>query len=442
MLRGKWRLDKLLGVGGMASVYAGMHRNGRSGAVKVLHVELSTDPGIRARFLQEGYAANRVGHPGAVAVLDDDTAEDGSVFLVLELLEGETVEARCARSGGALPWPEALSVGDQVLDVLRAAHARGIVHRDLKPENLFVTVDGVVKVLDFGIARVRDISREHGGTRSGMVMGTPSYMPPEQARGLWDVVDARTDIWATGATLFAIITGRAVHSGRTSNEILLSAMTARAPRLAEVAPGVPPAVGALVDRALAFEIGHRWADAQTMQAALRAAYHAAEGAPISSAAKLTVPPTMLSVGAVRPSRTTSAAVADQTAPQLTAGRGWPVAAALAAGMTLLVVAATGLYSALRPANVPGGTSASAREIGAAVTPAAAPPPSSSVVASSSATPPSSAVTPAPRPGVPEVSISALPEARSAEPERAKLKAPVRTPPVAGSTAEDPWDRRR
>lgn len=100
VLRDKWRLDALLGLGGMAAVYAATHRNGKRGAIKLLHTELSVDTDVRARFLREGYVANKVGHPGAVAVLDDDTADDGSVFLVMELLEGESVDARAQRFGG------------------------------------------------------------------------------------------------------------------------------------------------------------------------------------------------------------------------------------------------------------------------------------------------------------------------------------------------------
>jgi eukaryotic-like serine/threonine-protein kinase len=165
VLKDKWRLDELLGVGGMASVYAATHRNASRVAVKMLHVELSLDPSIRARFQREGYLANTVGHPGAVRVLDDDVADDGSVFLVMELLEGETVLARWIRKGRTLPAEEVVSVTDQLLDVLAAAHARGTVHRDIKPENIFLTRDGLVKVLDFGIARVQELASGSGATK-------------------------------------------------------------------------------------------------------------------------------------------------------------------------------------------------------------------------------------------------------------------------------------
>ena len=271
VLRNKWRLDRLLGVGGMAAVYEGTHRNGKRGAVKVLHLELSMHEDARARFLQEGYVANRVDHPGAVSVLDDDVAKDGSVFLVMELLEGRTLEEISA----AQPWrrlgaPEALAIADQLLDVLAAAHDKGIVHRDLKPENLFLTREGRVKVLDFGLARVREAQGARM-TKTGSAMGTPAFLPPEQAHGQWDKVDGRTDLWAVGATLFTLLTGRLVHEADNLNKLLLAAMTHPAPAIRSALPDLPKPAAALVDKALAFEPKDRWSDARAMQKALREA---------------------------------------------------------------------------------------------------------------------------------------------------------------------------
>src|SRR5262249_574389 len=151
--------------------------------------------------LREGYVANAVGHPGAVGVLDDDVAEDGSVFLVMELLEGHTVDARAkSRPGSKLTPGEVLAIADQLLATLTAAHAKGVVHRDLKPETIFLTQDGQVKVLDFGLARLQEWSKssKQRMTATGAAMGTPAFMPPEQALGNWDTVDARTDLWAVG----------------------------------------------------------------------------------------------------------------------------------------------------------------------------------------------------------------------------------------------------
>ena len=289
VLKEKWRLDVLLGVGGMAAVYAATHRNGSRVAIKVLHPELSTHHQVRTRFLREGYVANAVGHEGAVRVSDDDVAEDGSAFLVMELLDGETLEDRRTRCGGTLGEDEVLSVVDQLLDVLAAAHEKGVIHRDIKPDNIFVTRTGQVKLLDYGIARLREVTSKSTATVSGATMGTPAFMPPEQARALWDEVDARSDLWAVGATMFNLLTGQVVHDGRTPNEQLLHAMTKEPAPLASVLPSATPAVCHLVDRALSFEKNRRWNDATRMQEALRSAYHDRHGKPITTSPRLVVP---------------------------------------------------------------------------------------------------------------------------------------------------------
>jgi serine/threonine-protein kinase len=289
VLNGKWHLDVLLGVGGMAAVYAATHRNGSRAAVKLLHPELSLQMDVRRRFQREGYIANAVGHGGAVKVLDDDVAEDGSFFLVTELLDGETADDRRVRAGGRLPEDEVLCIVDRVLDVLVAAHGRGVVHRDLKPDNVFVTRDGSIKVLDFGIARLRENSGAGPMRTQDGTMGTPAFMSPEQARGVWDEVDGRTDLWAIGATMFNLLTGGLVHVARSPNERLYLAMTHVARPLTEVLPDATPAVAEVVDRALAFQRDARWPDATQMQEAVRRAYHECLGKPISAAAPLAVP---------------------------------------------------------------------------------------------------------------------------------------------------------
>ena len=211
VLRGKYRLDRVLGIGGMAVVYAATHRNQKRFAVKVLHTELSMRQDIRARFLREGYAANTVDHPGAVAVLDDDVSEDGAAFLVMELLEGASVEHLWEKHGYTLPVGAALTIAHQLMEILAAAHAKAIVHRDIKPANLFVTREGQLKVLDFGIARVRDAAISGAqATGTGLVLGTPAFMSPEQALAKSQEIDARTDVWAAGATLFTLLSGRNV----------------------------------------------------------------------------------------------------------------------------------------------------------------------------------------------------------------------------------------
>lgn len=298
-LRAKWRLDRVIGVGGMAAVYEATHRNRNRVAIKLLHPALSLDEEIRQRFLREGYVGNSIDHPGAVKILDDDVTEEGVAFLVMELLQGETLEERLVSRGGVLPPRTVLTLADRLLDVLAAAHAQGVVHRDIKPDNIFLTSDGALKVLDFGIARLHQGDR--GATRHGSFMGTPAFCAPEQARGRWDEVDARTDIFSVGATLFTALTGEHLHQAETPSEQLALAIGTRARSLAEIWPEAPVDVTTLVDRALNYEKQDRFQSAEEMQASVREAlcrlpYGEEEGARASSTVSLrraeTVPQTI------------------------------------------------------------------------------------------------------------------------------------------------------
>ncbi|HEX9295442.1 MAG TPA: serine/threonine-protein kinase, partial [Polyangiaceae bacterium] len=201
VLRATWRLERLLGVGGMAAVYEGRHcRNDGCHAVKVLHPEMSEREDVRMRFLREARAANAVKHPGVVRVYDDGVAEDGSAFLVMDLLEGESLTTRANKQ--VVEIGELLGWVDEILDILAAAHSAGIVHRDLKPDNIFLTSDGRVKLLDFGIARVNDAVPSSLKTRMGTALGTAPYMAPEQALGKLSEVDGRADLFSLGAMMF------------------------------------------------------------------------------------------------------------------------------------------------------------------------------------------------------------------------------------------------
>jgi serine/threonine protein kinase len=324
VLQDKWTLDALLGVGGMAAVYAATHRNGKRVAVKMLHFDFSQNEEVKKRFLQEGYAANTIQHEGAVSVLDDDVAQDGSAFIVMELLEGETVEQRWERHVQRLPVRDVLAIVDQTLEVLAAAHAKNVVHRDIKPENLFITRAGVLKVLDFGIARVHEAHRERAtSTRVGVVMGTPAFMAPEQARARWDEVDGRTDLWALGATMFTLLSGRTVHEGTTANDQLILSATTQAPSLAAAVQGVPPAVVAIVDRALAFDRARRWPDAESMREAVAAAL-AGLGGPesVPSSMKRPATSTMLSGGPMPAPASPAAATVLDAAGTASAAKAW------------------------------------------------------------------------------------------------------------------------
>jgi len=259
MISGKWRLDALIGVGGMAAVYMATHRNGAVGAIKILHEEVGMNQEVRERFLREAYIANKVGHDGTVKVLDDDEDENGVPFIVMELLQGRSVEDAAEDAGGTLSVEATLDVIDQTLAVLEAAHEHKIIHRDLKPENLFQLPDGRIKVLDFGIARLREDNAKK--TQTGMVMGTPSFMAPEQAMGRWTDVDARTDLYAVGATAFTLLSGHPVHEAETAGEMLVAAATRPARSLARVLHNAPFNLVALVDRALSYERDNRFSSA-------------------------------------------------------------------------------------------------------------------------------------------------------------------------------------
>jgi serine/threonine-protein kinase len=279
VLDGKWTLERLLGSGGMAAVYGARHRNGARAAVKILHRDLSRHQEVRERFLREGYAANRVEHPGAVKVLDDDVIADGpdagTAYLVMELLEGEALQDRLER-----PPPvgelEFLRIAESVLEVLEAAHSRGVVHRDLKPENIFLAqpeagaaaVTVQIKVLDFGLAR---LLQGQAITTYGLALGTPSFMSPEQAAGRIDEIDGRTDLFALAATGFRLRGGRRIHEGENAVELVTKMSKLPAPRLSTVARDVSGPFARVIDRALEFRREDRYENAAAMRKDVRLA---------------------------------------------------------------------------------------------------------------------------------------------------------------------------
>ncbi len=268
LVLGKWRLDHLIGVGGMAAVFEATQRNGNRVAIKILHPDLAGFDEVRERFLSEGYAANRVSHPGVVTVRDEGTTDDGAVFLVMDLLRGQTLAERLDNGRELFSVGEVLEISSQLLDVLVHAHQRGIVHRDIKPENVFLTADGRVRLLDFGIARVESRAKTHTA-KAGTTLGTPAFMPPEQALGRWTELDGRSDLWALGATMYLLLSGQPVRDHGSVTEQLLGAMPRPVPSLGDVT-ALPRSVVALVDRALAFDREARFPDAGSMQLAVRA----------------------------------------------------------------------------------------------------------------------------------------------------------------------------
>lgn len=269
VLAGKWRLDALIGMGGMASVYAATHRNGRRAAIKLLSAEFCANEQVRDRFLREGYVANHIGHPGVVCILDDDVSDSGQVFLVMELLEGSSFLERIrART---LAPAQSVFVGHQVLEPLGVAHRRGVIHRDIKPGNIFVCQDGRVKVLDFGLARVLE-NTDLEPTRDGLVLGTVPYISPEQARARRDDVDWRSDLYSVGAMLFYALSGHYVHDADSELDMLMAVMKQPARSLSTVLPTASGKLVEVVDRALRFDPNERWQSAEDMAEAARAAF--------------------------------------------------------------------------------------------------------------------------------------------------------------------------
>jgi serine/threonine-protein kinase len=286
LVLGKWRLNRLIGVGGTAAVFEATHDESRV-AIKILHSDLAGVEEVRARFLVESYAANRVAHPGVVPVRDEGTTADGAVFLVMDLLRGQTLAERLEDGREPFSVGEVLEITAQLLDVLVHAHARGVVHRDIKPENVFLARDGRVRLLDFGLARVETSARTHE-SEAGTTLGTPAFMPPEQALGNWAELDGRSDLWSLGATMYLLLSSTPVRERGSVTEQLLGAMTRPVPSLGRIT-ALPRAVVAVVDRALAFDRESRFPDAGAMQLAVRAVQNDLPAAD----ARTTLPPLSL-----------------------------------------------------------------------------------------------------------------------------------------------------
>ena len=223
---GSYCLLEKLGEGGTGTVWIAEHTLlGRRAAIKLLHPTFSSHEVMVQRFFNEAKAVAAIADPGIVQVFDFGIHSDGSPYIVMELLEGETLEARLRRMGRLPSW-DAIRLARQIGISLSAAHGKGVIHRDLKPENLFVARDPAMpggermKVLDFGIAKLSRGEGKHK-TRTGAVLGTPAYMSPEQCRALGNI-DHRTDIYSFGAVLFCLVTGRPPFEGEGAGDAIIS----------------------------------------------------------------------------------------------------------------------------------------------------------------------------------------------------------------------------
>ena len=272
---GTYHLQTLLGAGGMGEVYRARDSTlGRDVAVKILPRPFTADPERLARFEREARMLAAFNHPHIGAIYGVEEA-DGVRALVLELVEGETLSERLSKAksrktkAGGLAMREALTIARQIADALDAAHEKGVVHRDLKPANIKITPAGVVKVLDFGLAKatVGDVASgpavsqsptvTAGDTREGMILGTPGYMSPEQARG--KPVDKRTDIWAFGCVLYEMLTGRVAFAGDTLSDTI-AAILGGEPDWQALPAATPPSVRRLLQRCLDKDVTQRLHD--------------------------------------------------------------------------------------------------------------------------------------------------------------------------------------
>jgi serine/threonine protein kinase len=266
---GRYLVMELIGEGGMGKVYLAEHVEiGKRVALKVLHPSYSRMPDLVERFRREARAASKIGHPNIVDVTDSGTTGDGSVYFVMEYLEGVELGSIIEREG-AIDIARALKISSQICRALAAAHAQGIVHRDLKPENVFLITRGgeadVVKVLDFGIAKTTEAeaARERRLTSPGMAMGTPEYMAPEQAAGR--PADARCDVYALGAIMYEMSTGQPPYSGDNFMEILTKKATQDPPPPSTVRLDLPPQVSDLVMAAMARNPDNRPQTMETLE---------------------------------------------------------------------------------------------------------------------------------------------------------------------------------
>jgi eukaryotic-like serine/threonine-protein kinase len=257
---GGYTIHREIGRGSVGIVYRAEHKGlGRQVALKVLKPERARDPVFAGRFLREAFAASRARHPGIVDVLDFGTLPDGRAFLVMELVEGETLRGSLA---APLPPARALEIARQLAEALAAIHAAGVVHRDLKPSNIFVGRDGRVKIGDFGAAKDEGPGVPPDLTQPGELFGTPLYMSPEHARGM--PLDGRTDLYALGCILYEMLAGSPPYRGKSAVDILLAHISAAIPEVTSPHGALPAGVSRVVERALAKRVEDRYQTAAAL----------------------------------------------------------------------------------------------------------------------------------------------------------------------------------
>jgi eukaryotic-like serine/threonine-protein kinase len=331
---GQYRVTGLIGRGGMGAVYAAQHTLlGRSAAIKVLLPELSQKQDIVTRFFNEARAATAIRHPGIVEIYDFGWTPTGAAFIVMEHLEGETLARRASRV--RLRWPAVLAIARQIAGALAAAHVKGIVHRDLKPDNVFLVADPEVpggeriKLLDFGIAKLADSSLANM-TSTGTLMGTPTYMAPEQCRGV--AIDHRVDLYALGCVIYELCCGRPPYIGEGTGDLLAAHIHLPVPVMAAHNPEIPLAVERLVQHLLAKAPANRVPSAEELIRHI-------DAVTTDRLAVTTSPRRMVPI-ATAPSVTTLSGSAAMSVPVPRSRPRWPVAALAVSLAAITIVTVT------------------------------------------------------------------------------------------------------
>lgn len=264
VLATKYRLVRVIGEGGMGIVYEAERDDGTHVAVKVLHEQYFDRPDVLARFHREAHVVSELGHPHIVEILDFHARDDGFAFLVMELLHGRSL-ARAIEDDTPFSEKRVAAITTQILSALGAAHHIHVIHRDLKPENVFLLEDDRVKLLDFGMAKHLDGS-EQKLTETGVVVGTPAYLPPEQARG--EKPEVRGDIYSLGCVMYEMLTRVPPFDGANYNALLFAIQHRPARPIATVRENVSPDFAHIVERAMSKKASDRYASAEEMSQAL------------------------------------------------------------------------------------------------------------------------------------------------------------------------------
>jgi serine/threonine-protein kinase len=269
IIGGRYEVIRKIARGGMGTIYEVRNTKlGRTFALKTITAEAAQDPEVLSRFRREADVVANLSHPHIVEVVDWDQLPDGAPYLVMEYLRGETLAKRVADEGG-LPWASIARIADQVLSALGVAHRAGVVHRDLKPDNIFLATDDAgeehVKLLDFGISKIRDSTTFQ--TTDAKVLGTPAYMAPEQAEGQHDKIGPQTDVWAMGAIVYEMITGKVAFDAPSAPAILYRVCHGRPTPANELRPDMPKELVELLDWALDLQL--RLDDVEELREELR-----------------------------------------------------------------------------------------------------------------------------------------------------------------------------